>query len=104
MGRSLPLPRRSRALQAKRFHSSPLPGHDSAGFSGIAAKQLFEECDQDKDGHITIGELEAALEKKMGNIGFSVAEMAERWDHNGNGKLDLDEFVGMVQEMDMHFP
>jgi len=64
-----------------------------------AAEKAFRKFDTDQDGEITVEELKAGLEKalKMDLSDKRVKELMREFDESGDGRLQLDEFVGVDQ-------
>ena len=75
-------------------HPAPMPEADSA------AARAFGRFDSDRSGFLEVAELPAALSE----LGLQaeeavVAEVLRRYDASGDGKLDLQEFAGLVAEL-----
>lgn len=64
-----------------------------------AAEKAFRKFDTNQDGEITLEELKAGLEKalKMDLSEKRVKELMREFDESGDGRLQLDEFVGVDQ-------
>ena len=60
----------------------------SAGPRGMIMGNMFEQADADKDGKLTQAEIDT----------YRDAQFA-RYDTNSDGKLTLDEFEGLLQEI-----
>jgi hypothetical protein len=62
-----------------------------------AAERAFRKFDTDQDGEISLAELKAGLEKsfKTELSDKRVQALLEDFDKSGDGKLQLDEFVGV---------
>lgn len=63
----------------------------------VAAEHAFQKFDTNRDGEITFEELKAGLEKilKTELPDQRVQKVMEDFDISGDGKLQLDEFVGV---------
>ena len=73
------------------------------GASAFTESQLaelrasFDECDKEKTGFISVGDLESVVGTLGLNIGpEAIREMIDRFDLKRSGEIDFDEFVEMM--------
>jgi hypothetical protein len=70
------------------------PAPPSAAEIEAQAKQLFERLDTDKDGKLSLQEMESARNTGMSNI----YDVRERYDADKDGKIDLKEFTAYFMD------
>lgn len=88
-----------KAMAAKlRAEAAALEAEQAQERADVAAR-AFQKFDKDNDGEIDIGELKAALEEtfKLDVPDSRVSKLMETFDKSGDGKLQMDEFVGINQ-------
>lgn len=90
---------RYKAMAAKlRAEASVLEAGQAQERADVAAR-AFQKFDKDNDGEIDLGELKAALEEafKLDIPDARVSKLMDTFDKSGDGKLQMDEFVGVNQ-------
>ena len=60
--------------------------------------EVFESIDTDRSGHIDESEFKAACEKLSLSLTDDEIKQCFTWDQNGDGRLDLDEYVTFVSD------
>ena len=77
-------------------------GKISRAEHAAGAKQMFAECDVDKDGIVTAAEMDAAMalkKEKPGKYDKTSAEKIQTIDQNGDGKLTAAEHEAGTEKM-----
>ena len=60
-------------------------------------REAFEVMDTDGDGYISADDLKKVMDKLGSNLGKEdIEEMIKVADKNGSGKVNLDEFLGIM--------
>ena len=70
----------------------------------ISAQRLFNELDADGNGQISMTELTSMLSEKYGDVldVEDVAAIMAGVDDDGDGLIDITEFIGSMEELDDH--
>ncbi|XP_054367461.1 DNA ligase 1 isoform X3 [Mirounga angustirostris] len=72
---------------------------ETAGMIGIQEmRDAFKEFDTNGDGEITLGELQQAMQRLLGEklTPREISEVVQEADVNGDGTVDFEEFVKMM--------
>ena len=61
---------------------------------------MFEQYDRDRSGDLDVGELKAALAKLgLPSDTSGAAEVFHKFDANRSGRLELEEFYRLVEQL-----
>ncbi|XP_022440559.1 calcium-binding protein 5 isoform X1 [Monodon monoceros] len=72
---------------------------ETAGMIGVQEmRDAFKEFDANGDGEITLGELQQAMQRLLGDklTPQEISEVVQEADINGDGTVDFEEFVKML--------
>uniref|UniRef100_A0A452VH76 Calcium binding protein 5 n=1 Tax=Ursus maritimus TaxID=29073 RepID=A0A452VH76_URSMA len=72
---------------------------ETAGMIGVQEmRDAFKEFDTNGDGEITLGELQQAMQRLLGEqlTPREISEVVQEADVNGDGTVDFEEFVKMM--------
>ncbi|XP_075393593.1 calcium-binding protein 5 [Tenrec ecaudatus] len=72
---------------------------ETAGMIGVREmRDAFKEFDTNGDGEITLGELQQAMQRLLGErlTSREISEVVQEADVNGDGTVDFEEFVKMM--------
>ncbi|XP_073652184.1 calcium-binding protein 5 isoform X3 [Tursiops truncatus] len=72
---------------------------ETAGMIGVQEmRDAFKEFDANGDGEITLGELQQAMQRLLGDklTPQEISEVVQEADINGDGTVDFEEFVKMM--------
>ncbi|XP_004710683.1 calcium-binding protein 5 [Echinops telfairi] len=72
---------------------------ETAGMIGVQEmRDAFKEFDTNGDGEITLGELQQAMQRLLGErlTSREISEVVQEADMNGDGTVDFEEFVKMM--------
>ncbi|XP_034528706.1 calcium-binding protein 5 isoform X1 [Ailuropoda melanoleuca] len=72
---------------------------ETAGMIGVQEmRDAFKEFDTNGDGEITLGELQQAMQRLLGEqlTPREISEVVQEADMNGDGTVDFEEFVKMM--------
>ncbi|KAM9755343.1 calcium-binding protein 5 isoform 2-T2 [Dama dama] len=72
---------------------------ETAGMIGVQEmRDAFKEFDANGDGAITLGELQQAMQRLLGDklTSQEISEVVQEADVNGDGTVDFEEFVKMM--------
>lgn len=70
----------------------------------ISAQRMFNELDVDGNGLISLDELTKSLNEKYGDVlgDADIDSIMEGVDGDGDGMIDVTEFIGSMEELDDH--
>jgi len=54
---------------------------------------LFQECDKDRNGYVTLDEAEDVLSENFGFDRHQTSKLVNMCDRNHDGQLSYDEFI-----------
>ena len=68
--------------------------------SKITVEQLFKDADADFSGTLSVEELKEQVKKTLPNhsTGINFKKLMKAFDMNGNGQIDLPEFVNLLDQ------
>lgn len=68
-------------------------------------RAMFKKYDTDYSNYLTVDELLTVLVKEIGvdMTPNELIDMLAEFDQDGNGKIDIDEFVSLMSQSNLNF-